>query len=398
MSKETGVTLDDIARSLNYSVSVVSRALNPDNRSGPIDPEKKRRVLEEARVLGYMPPKRKGRRTRSIGVVVPQLYHAFYTAALESIAEHAGNRGYRVVIASAQGEDKQNKYGSTPADAMSRVRALERGRIHALLKGHVDGVLAIPSCDEKNHDLWREVLNQDIPLVFIDEDLTQVIQGADAVQINNTQGGRDATWHLFKNGHTRIGFLSGPAYLPSYKAREDGYREAFTDVKAAYEKAKPAKPNAPELDRSLVRHFPLFEFDCMKEVHYLLDQVKRKSEQADRVTAIIANDEWIGQCLLNAAVEQHIDIPNQLSVITVGNVIGMSALTLPFTSIVHSPEILAELAVERLFRRIRDGKTAADDLPARTPMTVAEAGGHLKVGFSVYDRDYLSNDLPPEWQ
>ena len=49
---EKNVTRKDIAKEAGVSVSVVSRALN---NSGYVDNEKKRRILEIANRVGYMP-------------------------------------------------------------------------------------------------------------------------------------------------------------------------------------------------------------------------------------------------------------------------------------------------------------------------------------------------------
>lgn len=97
--KKTPVTIKDIARSLNISVSTVSRAL----RGLPeIHPNTRSAVMKLAEEWDYQPNQLAKNlaksRTRTIGVVVPNLSYYFFSALLNSIEEAAMQAGYSLLI------------------------------------------------------------------------------------------------------------------------------------------------------------------------------------------------------------------------------------------------------------------------------------------------------------
>jgi LacI family transcriptional regulator, galactose operon repressor len=382
-------TLRDVAREAKVSMAVASRALNLDNRSGPVNRVKKDSVLAAADTLHYVPPSSsRVRLTKTIGVVVPNLIHPHFARVVSCIVQRARAQQvpFRVLIAS-----------STDGG-----RVFERESVRLLLKGRVDGIIAIPGCGPRSEVVWRRVLERDVPVVFVDEDLTTRVPGADSVVIDNRRAGRDVAWHLFKNGHKRIGWLAGPLDLPSYAARVDAYREAYQEYRKG---PKGPQLGLLELDEALIRPFQLTEIACVKEVNTLLDAVSKKvtvpgDPKVQRVTAIIANDNWIGQCLLAASAARKLAVPNHLSLITIGDVPWMSELKAQPTTVTHSPEKLAEAAVTRLMDLIEHPKDidVAVDETGRSHSEIVEGGGVVNVRSSVYDRDSMGHLLAPDDQ
>ena len=82
------VTIKDIAQKLGISVSTVSRALkdHPD-----ISLKTRQAVQELAKLLGYKPNlialKLKNSKTNTIGVLIPEVQHYFFSTILNGIEE-----------------------------------------------------------------------------------------------------------------------------------------------------------------------------------------------------------------------------------------------------------------------------------------------------------------------
>ena len=93
------ITIKDIAKILNVSVSTVSRALkdHPD-----ISVATKKSVQALAKELNYRPNEialsLKNRRSKIIGIMVPQLVHHFFSQVIEGVENVAYNAGYQVMI------------------------------------------------------------------------------------------------------------------------------------------------------------------------------------------------------------------------------------------------------------------------------------------------------------
>lgn len=92
------VTIKDIARELGISPSTVSRALkdHPD-----ISPETKKAVNALAEKLNYQPNivalSLRQSKTNTIGVIIPEIVHFFFSTVISGIEDVAYSAGYNVI-------------------------------------------------------------------------------------------------------------------------------------------------------------------------------------------------------------------------------------------------------------------------------------------------------------
>ncbi len=93
------VTIKDIARELGISPSTVSRALkdHPD-----ISPETKKAVNKLADELHYQPNSialsLRHRKSNTIGVIIPELVHFFFSPVISGIEDVDYSAGYSVIV------------------------------------------------------------------------------------------------------------------------------------------------------------------------------------------------------------------------------------------------------------------------------------------------------------
>ena len=146
------ITIKDIARALNVSPSTVSRALkdNPD-----ISKETRDLVHAYAREHNYKPNvlavNLRASRSNTIGVIVPQLVHHFFSCVLSGIEKAAADAGYNIIVAQSSESYEQ-----------------EVKIVHSFLAARVCGVIASLAKDTSQYDHYQELLNNDIPIVFYD--------------------------------------------------------------------------------------------------------------------------------------------------------------------------------------------------------------------------------------
>src|SRR6188508_1964236 len=150
--KFDSVTIKDIAKELNLSTSTVSRALRG---SYEISEETKKQVLEYAEKINYRPNpialSLKERRSRSIGVIVPEIANNFFSQAINGIESIAYNRGYHVII--SQSHESYER---------------EIVNVKHLSSRSVDGLLVSLSTETKDVEHFKELNDKGLPLVFFD--------------------------------------------------------------------------------------------------------------------------------------------------------------------------------------------------------------------------------------
>jgi len=210
MNKDN-VTIKDIARELQISPSTVSRALkdHPD-----ISPETKKLVNNLADKWNYRPNpialSLKGGTSKTLGVVVPQIIHYFFSSVISGIEDYANENGYNVMI--CQSNEEYEK---------------EVTSIQTLVNSRVDGILISISKLTRNMEHFHELKERNIPLVFFDRISNEV--DSDMVVVDDTEGAYMAVKHLILEGRKNIIHLSGPPNLAISRDRAEGYIRALNE-------------------------------------------------------------------------------------------------------------------------------------------------------------------------
>lgn len=211
--KSTNITIKDLARKLDVSASTVSRALkdHPD-----ISEETKKAVKDLAKQLNYQPNtialSLRQSKTNTIGVIIPEIAHFFFSTVVSGIEDIAYSNGYNVII--TQSNESYNK---------------EVIDTQALFNSRVDGILVSVARNTKNYDHFTQLIQREMPFVFFD----RVIEAINAckVIVDDEQGAYEATQHLIEQGYKRIAHLAGPLNLIISQNRLNGYKAAIADNK-----------------------------------------------------------------------------------------------------------------------------------------------------------------------
>ncbi|MEQ8474159.1 MAG: LacI family DNA-binding transcriptional regulator [Marinoscillum sp.] len=210
--KKGPVTIKDIARELNVSVSTVSRAL-ADNTLVKIDTRNAVKAL--AKKYNYQPHftalSLRSSKTRTLGIIIPQLVHEFFSMVIRGIEDHAYSNGYNVIISSSH-----ESYDREVIDSK------------ALVNGRVDGLMACVSRETNNFDHFKEFVDRNIPLVFFDCICDEI--DAPKVVLDDFEAGYQAVKHLIEQGCERIAYVGGPINLLINKDRLAGYNRALSEA------------------------------------------------------------------------------------------------------------------------------------------------------------------------
>lgn len=198
-------TLLDIARELGLSPSTVSKALSnhPDIRE-----KTKELIRQTAKDLRYFPnpiaQSLKGRRSSTIGVIVPEIKHDFFASAISGIEDVAFQSGYTLLLCQSNESFEREVVNTT-----------------VLMHHHVAGVIASISQNTKYGEHFHDLQKRHIPVVFFDRALDDV--EASRVVIDDEQCAYNAVSFLIDKGYRKIAHFAGPKELGICIKRKNGY-------------------------------------------------------------------------------------------------------------------------------------------------------------------------------
>jgi DNA-binding LacI/PurR family transcriptional regulator len=281
------VTIHDVARDAQLSVSTVSRAFTTPEL---LRPETRERVLRVADQLGYR-PNRAARglitgRTGNIGVIVPDLANPFFPNVLKGAQARARDAGYAVFL----------------SDTDEDPRA-EADLIHAMAK-QVDGVVL---CSSR---MSAAQLEQSLGLTTLVL-LNRRVPDVPAVLMDSAGGMRQAVDHLVALGHRRCAYLAGPRNSWSNRERRRGLRAAARRGLEVIELG----PFAPRYEAGL----------------HAADLAL-----AEGVTAILAYNDLIAFGVLTRLNDRQVAVPGEVSVLGFDD-IPMAAMCTPSLTTVAMP-------------------------------------------------------------
>ena len=185
------VTLEDVALEVGCSVNTVSRALNgkPD-----VSKETKRRVLEAAQKLGYVPntlaKSLVTRMSGTIGIVLPRVEDPLYAELLSSIEEKIVSYNYSLILT------------QSGPDEIRQAEIFEM-----LCQKRVDGLLIVAH-DQSSMGL-EAITRYRLPAVFALHNMPS--SDHSFVGIDDEKAMYVATRHLLEKGRRRIALLKSPS-------------------------------------------------------------------------------------------------------------------------------------------------------------------------------------------
>ena len=217
MIRNTPVTLKFLAEKLKMSVSTVSKALND---YPTINEYTKKRVQEMAKELHFTLNKSainlKERKSRIIGIILPNLLDHFFTRSIYGVEQFATANGYNVII--RQTHDELEK----------EIQAADM-----LLKSRVDGLIIAISKNTQDFAHLAQFENIGTPVVYYARNPSFNLN-CHKVLGNTFQGGYEATKFLIERKHRKIAYLGGPKMINFTHDRFNGYINALKDFRLPF--------------------------------------------------------------------------------------------------------------------------------------------------------------------
>jgi LacI family transcriptional regulator len=326
-------TIKEVASRAGVSTATVSHVIN--NTRYVSDPVRQR-VQEAMDELGYRPnvfarSLRQGK-TRTLGLILPDSANPFYAELGHALENAAFLRNYNVILCST-------------------CSSIERERIYfdLLLDKQVDGIIL----DTEELDPG-EIINRlptDYPIVLVDRNFSEDI--FDTVLTDNRLGGYLATRYLVELGHTRIACVTGPSNFLGAAHRLQGYQKAL---------AESGIPPEPGL---IV--YGDFTAGSGHHAAQLLLQLPEPP------TAVFVGNDMMAIGFLRSALDMHLKIPEELSIIGFDDLELCMYLYPALTTFAQPKAEIGEKAIQLLLDRIENPKLPLREILIPPSLVIRES-------------------------
>ena len=314
------VTIKDLARHLNISVATVSRAI----RDMPeIKAETRDAVLKLAKEWDYQPnllaTNLVKNRTKTIGVIVPDLAYHFFASVIKGIEEEAIARGYSLLLTQT-----------------SELYERELTNVQNLSRGQVEGFIVSISQETTDFEHLKRLQRKGIPLVFFDRDADEI--DVPKVMVDNVGAAYEATKHLIENGSKRIAFLAGPSNVTVSNLRQSGYEKAIQDA-------------GLDLDESLVVHGNYNLLQAIKLTNELF-------ELENPPDGLVVVSDRLAVGAIAALRKKHIRIPEDVAIVSFNDEPICTIVTPTLSSVAQPTFEMGKMAITLLINQIENPVSA----------------------------------------
>lgn len=314
------VTLKDIARQVNRSVTTVSRALHDYD---DVSPETRELVKRTALEMGYAPnvvaQRLQKQRADTVGLILPafgpRLSDPHFGDVLAGVAEEIASAGFDLLISMAD----------SASDGLDAYRQKIVGR-------RLDSVLVIRT--QRHDQRIRFLLHRDMPFVANGRVLDD--WEFPYVDVDHAKGMWAVVHHVAELGHQRIAFITGSPELTFVHYQLEGFRQGM------------ANASLPT-DDSLIVEADMTQRGGYKGAQILLSHTISP-------TAIVASNDLMALGVMSAVQDQGLEVGRDVAVVGFDD-IPMADTSHPTLTTVHQPAAHMGQVLGQMLISVAWGKT-----------------------------------------
>lgn len=331
------VSIEDVAKRANVSISTVSRVLN---RRDVVNTKTRERVEEAIEALGYRPNVfARGlmlRKSNILGLMLPDLHGEFYSEIIRGANNKVRERGYHLLVSSVAADDDGQ-------DILSTVGT----------QGLVDGIVVMVS--EMDSRIRSSLNSNNLPLVVLDGDVPGLQH--DTVTIDQQNGAEAMVRHIIDSHRgDRLVFIGGTETNLDTIDRLIAFKRVLAE--SGY------GPKPPEIVHLDYNYETAFDFAS-----------NRVLEWADTPTTIFAANDEMAAGVVDAAIAATLGVPEDLRVVGFDDT-RIAQLTRPRLTTVRVPMAeMGAVAIDLLCQRLAEPDRPSTQVTLKTELVVRESCG-----------------------
>lgn len=325
------ITLKQIARELDVSISTVSKALSG---SKEISEETTQKIQAFANLYNYKPNNialsLKNRKTKTIGILIPEIVHHFFSTVIRGIELIANRRGYNVIVGLSN-------------ESFSK----EIINMEMLANGSIDGFILSISKEtllKQDYHHFKATINQGMPIVMFDRVVSEV--NCDKVIVDDFNGAVKAVNKLVEKGCENIALITTMDYVSVGRLRTEGYLEALEN-----NKLEPQSNLILKIDDSL---------DVENHLEILETEIAQFFKANSHIDGVFAVNELYAVSAMKVARKLGFSIPDDIQVIGFTDGVLSKHATPSLTTVSQHGQKMGEQAANLLIDRLEADNTEYD--------------------------------------
>ncbi|MFD1063002.1 LacI family DNA-binding transcriptional regulator [Winogradskyella litorisediminis] len=334
------VTLKQIAKELDVSISTVSKALR---NSVEISEDTKQKVQAFAKLYNYKPNNialsLKNRKTNTIGIIIPEIVHHFFSKVIRGVELVANQRGYNVII------------GLSNESFSKEVINMEM-----LANGSIDGFIISLSKETlqlQDYHHFNETINQGMPIVMFDRVVNEI--NCDKVIVDDFEGAKNAVEKLIENGCKKIALITTKDYVSVGRLRTQGYIEAL-------------KNHHLDLKSELILKLD-DNIDYEVNLEALVKEIENLFKSNKKIDGIFAVNELYALTAMRVAQRLGYKVPDNLQVIGFTDGVLSKHSTPSLSTVSQHAQLMGEKAAGLLIDKL---ESAEEDETYQTQIIASE--------------------------
>ncbi|PKO03774.1 MAG: transcriptional repressor PurR [Chloroflexi bacterium HGW-Chloroflexi-5] len=327
-------TILDVAKLAGVSTATVSHVINKTRK---VNPETIAKVEEAIQELRFQPNQQarslKTGQSRLIGVLNYYTVDDYFAEILGSLETTAFNAGYNVLLRHPLHDDQRKE-----------------SDLNNWINQNIDGlIINSPEVDDEYYSLLKNINCPCVILHVNDLNCT-----CDTIQINDFEISKEAIRYLITLGHKRIACISGYTNdKHTASKRRLGYEAALLEAGLTI---------PPQY---------LVNTDYGIEEGYQQCQTLLKLPQPP--SAIFTYSDLLAIGAMRAAQDLGVNIPRDLSIIGFDDIALASYTTPRLTTIHQDKDLIGELAVKQLLKRIQNPDQPIEKIVLPTRLVIRES-------------------------
>ncbi len=309
------ITIKDIARLCNVSVTTVSRVIN--HKVDNIGADTVRKVEDKIRELGFKPNaiarSMVTGKSNTIGLVIPDVRNPFFSELAKGVEDFMNDQNYGVLLCNTDSSlEKEEQY------------------IKLLRGKSVDGVIFTTQNTNESEKYFVDILKNHYPVVLI-ERYVQGVENVPGVYVDNFGGAQKMCRFLLERGYRKIACITGPLHTHNAVLRFEGYKSVMQDA-------------GIELNHDIILEGN-YHYECGYELMQRL-----LSEFSGEFDAVFACNDIMGYGAYKALQDAGLSVPGDIALSGFDNTPFLEVFEPKLTTINLPAHEMGKKAAEMLFK------------------------------------------------
>lgn len=290
-------TIKDVAEKAGVSIATVSRVIN---NSKQVSQQVKEKVLKAIEEMDFKPnPVARSlvmKKSRLIGVVVPEMSSYFFGEIMNGIEEIFRTHAYDIIICNSCGNHEQ-----------------EMRDLDLFTAKQVEGIIFMSW--KLENQVVDHIKKMKIPVIMINRNTSKL--AVPSVSIDNYKAAYELTQYLLEKGHREIVLIRNSIDVDAFGLEQyKGYKQALMDY-------------GIDANKNFVKYGD-FSLDNSYNI------VKSLIEEDNLPTAIFATSDVMAIGAINALKDSGLNVPEDVSVVGF-NDIRLASIYRPKLTVIHQP-------------------------------------------------------------